>query len=44
MERTLTIKINDDLREKVKIKAIKEGKSLKEYIIKLLEKDIKKEG
>ncbi|HIR00536.1 MAG TPA: toxin-antitoxin system HicB family antitoxin [Candidatus Scybalocola faecavium] len=39
----LTIVFDDELHKKVKIKAIQQGVSLKEYITRLIEDDFQKE-
>lgn len=39
-EKTITIRISDDLHKKIKIKIAQKGISLKDYILKLIEQDM----
>lgn len=43
MDRTLTIRVPDELYDKVKIEVIKKKTTLKDYIINLIEKDLSEE-
>ena len=39
-EKTITIRISDDLHKMIKIKIAQQGISLKDYILKLIEQDM----
>lgn len=41
-EKTITIRVPDELHKQIKIKIAKEGISLKDYVIGLIEKDLSK--
>jgi predicted DNA binding CopG/RHH family protein len=43
MEKTINFKVDENLYREIKIKLAKEGKTLKSYILELIEKDLKKE-
>lgn len=40
-EKTITIRIDEELHRKIKIKIANEGVKLKEYLVDLIEKDLK---
>lgn len=40
-EKNIGIKVNEELYREIKIKIAKEGKTLKEYILELVKKDLK---
>ena len=40
-EKTITIRIDEELHRKIKIKIANEGGKLKEYLVDLIEKDLK---
>ena len=42
-EKTITIRLPEDLHKEIKIKIAKEGLSLKDYVLKLIENDLEKE-
>lgn len=39
----IAVQVNDELHMKIKITAAKRGKSVKDYIVELVEKDFKEE-
>jgi predicted HicB family RNase H-like nuclease len=41
-EKTITIRVSDELHKAIKIKVAKESMSLKDYVIGLIESDLKK--
>ena len=41
-EKTITIRVADDLHKEIKIKIAQQGISLKDYILKLIEQDMAK--
>lgn len=41
LEKTINFKIDEELYREIKIKIAKEGKTLKGYILELIEKDLK---
>lgn len=41
MEKTITIRITEELHKEVKLKCVQEGVTLKDYLIELIEKDLK---
>ena len=44
MEKTINFKVDSELYKRIKILVAKEDKSLKEYVIKLIEKDLEEKG
>lgn len=40
--KNIAFKIEDEFHKKIKLKATEEGKSIKDYIIELIEKDLEK--
>lgn len=42
-EKTITIRVSDELHRQIKIKIAQDGISLKDYVINLIEKDLAKE-
>lgn len=40
VQRTITIRVDEDLRKAVKIKIVNDGVSLKDYIVNLILKDL----
>ncbi|WP_084424774.1 toxin-antitoxin system HicB family antitoxin [Caloramator sp. ALD01] len=42
-EKTITIRVSEELHRDIKIKIAKEGISLKDYVIGLIEKDLKED-
>ena len=42
-ERNIGFKVDDEFYKKVKIKIAQEGKTLKEYIVELISKDLEKQ-
>lgn len=43
-EKTMTIRLDEDLHKKIKLKSIQEGKTVKDYILGLVLKDLEKES
>lgn len=41
-EKTITIRVSEELHKEIKIKIAQEGMSLKDYVLDLIEKDLKK--
>lgn len=41
MEKTITIRITEELHKEVKLKCVQEGVTLKDYLVELIEKDLK---
>lgn len=41
--KVISIKVPDEFHRKMKLIAIKQGKSIKEYVMELIEKDFQKE-
>ena len=41
-EKTITVRISEELHKKVKVKIANEGILLKDYVIELIEKDLSK--
>ncbi|MEG1185593.1 MAG: toxin-antitoxin system HicB family antitoxin [Eubacterium sp.] len=39
-EKTITVRISDELHKEIKIHIAKNGKSLKDYIVELIQKDL----
>jgi len=42
MEKTINFKVDDELYRRIKIHVAQEGKTLKEYVIELIKKDLEK--
>lgn len=42
-EKTMTIRLDEELHKKIKIKSIQENKSIKNYILDLVLKDLREE-
>lgn len=40
MEKTINFKVDEELYKRIKINIAKEGKTLKEYVIELIKKDL----
>lgn len=40
MEKTINFKVDEELYKQIKIKTVLEGKTLKDYIINLIKKDL----
>ena len=40
MEKTINFKVDEELYKQIKIKTVVEGKTLKDYIINLIKKDL----
>ena len=40
MEKAINFKVDEELYKKIKIKTIEEGKTLKDYVIELIKKDL----
>lgn len=43
-EKTMTIRLDEELHKRIKLKAVKEGKTVKDYILNLVKQDLEKEG
>ena len=43
-ERNLAIKVDDEMFKKIKVRIALEGKTLKEYLLELIEKDLEQAG
>lgn len=43
MEKTITIRIDEELHRNIKIKIAKEGKTLKDYLVDLVKEDLKED-
>ncbi|WP_214720685.1 toxin-antitoxin system HicB family antitoxin [Exiguobacterium sp. s192] len=41
-EKTITVRISEDLHKAIKIKIAQEGVSLKDYVVSLIQKDLEK--
>lgn len=41
MEKTITIRITEELHKEIKLKCVQEGVTLKDYLVELIEKDLK---
>lgn len=42
-EKTMTIRLDEELHKKIKLKSVKENKSIKNYILGLVLEDLEKE-
>lgn len=42
-EKTMTIRLDEELHKRIKLKAVKEGKTVKDYILNLVKQDLEKE-
>lgn len=42
-EKTMTIRLDEELHKRIKLKAVKEGKTVKDYILNLVKKDLGEE-
>lgn len=42
-EKTMTIRLDEELHKRIKLKAVKEGKTVKDYILNLVKEDLRKE-
>lgn len=43
-EKTITIRVPEDFHRQVKVKSASEGLSVKDYLIKLVEEDLKRDN
>ena len=43
-EKTMTIRLDEELHKRIKLKAVKEGKTVKDYILNLVKQDLGEEG
>lgn len=41
-EKTITIRVSEDLHKAIKIRIAEEGTSLKDYVVNLIQKDLEK--
>lgn len=42
-EKTMTIRLDEELHKRIKLKAVKEGKTVKDYILNLVKQDLGEE-
>ena len=42
-EKTMTIKLDEEFYKKIKLKALQENKTIKDYILNLVKEDLRKE-